>query len=105
MGNIKILNDSNFKEGITDGVVVVDFYADWCGPCKMMAPVFQQAADDYEGRVVFAKINIDENRDTTVSNNIMSVPTLFFYKDGKAVGRVSGVLDKGTLYSKLNSLL
>jgi len=105
MSDIKYLDSSEYEEFTESGVVVVDFYAEWCGPCKMMAPVLEQAAADYDGRVVFAKINVDENRELAVQNKIMGIPTLFFFNDGKVVDRVSGVLDKGALYSKIDSLL
>jgi len=100
-----ILNDSNYDEITANGVVVVDFYADWCGPCKMMAPVFEQAQADYEGRVVLAKVNVDESRDIAMKNKILGVPTMIFFKDGKIVDRATGVLDKGALYSKIDSLI
>jgi len=71
----------------------------------MMSPILEQAATDYEGKAVIAKVNVDENRDLAVQNKIMGVPTLFFFKDGKVVDRVSGVLDKGALYKKIDALL
>jgi len=105
MSNISVLDDSNYNETISTGVVVVDFYADWCGPCRMMSPVFEQAKADYEGRAVLAKVNVDISRDIAAANKIMGIPTMIFFKDGKIVDRVSGVLDKGALYSKIDSLL
>ena len=105
MSDITILNDSNYKEVTGSGVVIVDFYADWCGPCKMMAPIFEEAKEAYAGRAVFAKINVDENKGIAMDNRIMSIPTLLFFKDGQIADRVSGVLDKGTLYGKVDALL
>ena len=105
MSDITVLNDSNYNEVTGSGVVVVDFYADWCGPCKMMAPIFEEAKEAYAGRAVFAKINVDENKAIAMDNKIMSIPTLFFFKDGQIAGRVSGVLDKATLYGKIDALL
>ena len=105
MSDIIILNDSNYSEVIASGVVVVDFYADWCGPCKMMAPVLDEAKDEYGDKVVFAKINVDENKATAIDNKIMSIPTLLFFRDGQIADRVSGVLDKATLYGKIDALL
>jgi len=99
------LNDSNYDEITAKGVVIVDFYADWCGPCKMMTPVFEEAQTEYEGRAVIAKINVDENREIAVNNKIMGIPTMLFFKDGEIVDRVTGVIDKGALYSKIDSLL
>ena len=105
MSNILYLDSASYSEKTADGVVILDFYADWCGPCKMMSPILEQAATDYEGKAVIAKVNVDENRDLAVQNKIMGVPTLFFFKDGKVVDRVSGVLDKGALYKKIDALL
>ena len=105
MSDVRILDASNYNETIASGIVIVDFYADWCGPCKMMAPIVKEAQAEYEGRAVFAKINVDENRGIATSNNIMSIPTLFFFKDGKVVDRVVGAIDKGTLRRKIDSLL
>jgi len=105
VSDIKYLDSSNYEEFIASGVVVVDFYADWCGPCKMMGPILEQAQIDYEGKAVIAKVNVDENKDLAVQNKIMGIPTLFFFKDGKIVDRSSGVLDKGALYTKIDSLL
>ncbi|MCL1895189.1 MAG: thioredoxin [Clostridiales bacterium] len=105
MGEIQVLNDNNYNDVTGSGVVVVDFYADWCGPCKMMAPIFEEAKEAYAGRAVFAKINVDENKGIAIDNKIMSIPTLLFFKDGQIADRVSGVLDKATLYGKIDSLL
>jgi len=105
VSDIKYLDSSNYEEFIASGVVVVDFFADWCGPCKMMGPILEQAQIDYEGKAIIAKVNVDENKDLAVQNKIMGIPTLFFFKDGKVVDRTSGVLDKGALYTKIDSLL
>jgi len=105
VSDITYLDSGSFKDFIASGVVVVDFYADWCGPCKMFAPVFEEAVAEYAGRASFAKVNVDENKDLSVENKIMGIPTLIFYKDGEIADRVSGVLDKGKLYSKIDALL
>ena len=105
MSNITILTEDSFDEQTSEGVVIVDFYADWCGPCKMMAPIFEEAQNAYEGKAVFAKINVDENKNCAVKHKIMSIPTLLFFKNGQIADRVSGVLEKGALYSKIDALL
>ncbi|MDR1815324.1 MAG: thioredoxin [Clostridiales Family XIII bacterium] len=105
MSEILILNESNYAQATASGTVAVDFYADWCGPCKMMAPTFDQAKDDYAGRVTFAKLNVDEAKTIALENKVLGIPTLIFYKDGQIADRVTGVVDKATLYAKLDALL
>lgn len=100
-----VLDDSNYDEVTSKGKVVVDFYADWCGPCHMMAPTFEEAASEYEGKVTLAKLNVDDSKEIAAKNNVMGIPTLIFFKDGQIVDRVSGVIDKGTLFSKIDLLL
>ncbi|MDR1068358.1 MAG: thioredoxin [Clostridiales Family XIII bacterium] len=105
MSEIKHLSEDNYEQETAGGVVVVDFYADWCGPCKMMAPAFEEAAQEYAGRATFAKLNIDTAKQIAVANKVMSIPTLLFFKDGEQKDRVTGVIDKATLAQKLDALL
>ena len=105
MNDILVLNESNYDEVTASGVVVVDFYADWCGPCKMMAPNFAEAKAEYEGRATFAKINVDESKSIAIKHNIMSIPTLLFFKDGQVVERLSGLTEKSALCEKVDALL
>ena len=86
-------------------MVVIDFYADWCGPCKMMAPIFEETMAEYEGRVVFAKINVDESKGIAMKYKVLGIPTLIFFKEGEVADRVSGVIEKGTLCGKIDALL
>lgn len=99
--------DSNFEQDAlqVSVPVVVDFYADWCGPCKMMAPVIDELATDYEGKVRIGKINTDENRSIATKYNIMSIPTIILLKDGKVVDTVVGALPKTALQEKINRML
>ncbi len=99
--------DDNFKtDAIESSIpVVVDFYADWCGPCKMMAPVIDELAGDYEGKVRIGKMNTDENRGTAAKYSVMSIPTILFIKDGKVVDQVVGAVPKTVLEQKINSML
>ena len=105
MSDIRILDESNYNEVTAEGLVIVDFYADWCNPCKMMAPAFEAANEAYAGKAVFAKLNIDTSKPIAINNKILGVPTLLFYKDGEVVDRVTGVVDKSTLYEKIEALL
>ena len=99
---MKILNDANFESVIKENsLVLVDFYADWCGPCRMMAPVIEELAKELEGKIVVAKINVDENPDTAAKFQIFSIPTFILFKDGKAEQKILGVVGKAGLLEKI----
>ncbi len=85
--------------------VMVDFWATWCGPCKMVAPIVEELAKEYEGRVTFAKVNTDENPDLASRYNIRGIPTLIFFKEGKVLDQVIGAVPKAQLKAKLDSFL
>lgn len=93
------LNSENFEKEVlnSDKPVLVDFYADWCGPCKMMAPVVEELASELVERAKVGKINVDENSDIAVEYNVMSIPTLIIFKNGKEEKRLVGVRDKEEL--------
>ena len=95
------LNHENYNQHIekNDIPVVVDFWAPWCGPCKQMAPNFEQAAKSYPGKVRFAKLNTENEQSIAGEKAIRSIPTLIIYKDGKEIDRVSGALDANALKS------
>ena len=86
-------------------LVMVDFWATWCGPCKIIAPVVEELSKEYEGKVTFVKVNTDENTDIATKYNIRGIPTLMFFKDGKVADQVVGAVPKAQLKSKLDSLL
>lgn len=98
--------DANFQEEALESniPVIVDFYADWCGPCKMMAPIIDQLATEYEGKVKIGKVNTDENRAIASKYNIMSIPTIIFIKDGQVVETTVGALPKQVLEQKIATL-
>ena len=96
------LNSENFEKEVLNSIepVLVDFYADWCGPCKMMAPVVEELAGELQGKAKVGKINVDENQDLAMEYNVMSIPTLIIFKNGKEAKRFIGVRDKNELLNE-----
>ncbi len=104
MGKTLELNDSNFDQAInTDKPVLVDFWAEWCGPCKMIGPVVEELAGDYEGKAVVAKLNVDENPQVTARFGVRSIPTLLVFKNGQVVDKQVGAVPKSVLSQKLQA--
>nr|3ZIV_A Chain A, AECA THIOREDOXIN [synthetic construct]3ZIV_B Chain B, AECA THIOREDOXIN [synthetic construct]3ZIV_C Chain C, AECA THIOREDOXIN [synthetic construct] len=101
------INDENFDEVIkkSDKVVVVDFWAEWCGPCRMIAPIIEELAEEYAGKVVFGKVNVDENPEIAAKYGIMSIPTLLFFKNGKVVDQLVGARPKEALKERIKKYL
>ena len=98
--------DSNLKEYIASGKpVVVDFWAEWCGPCRMIAPIISELATEYEGKVTIGKMNVDENSEIPAEYRIMTIPTILFFKNGELADKSVGVVQKSALEEKINALL
>lgn len=91
--SIKALTDESFKKEISKGVTLVDFHAEWCGPCRMMAPVLEQVAQEIKGKARIAKVDIENAEKTAAEFQITSVPTLILFKDGKEMNRLIGLTD------------
>lgn len=100
------ITDANFEEIInSDKPVLVDFWAEWCGPCKMIGPVVEELAGDYEGIAVIGKVNVDENPGVSAKFGIRSIPTLLVFKNGEIVDKQVGAVPKGVLSQKLDAQL
>lgn len=91
--DIKKLTEDSFNKDISSGVTLVDFYADWCGPCRMLTPVLEKVAKDVKGKAVVGKLDIDHAQKVSSTFQVTSVPTLILFKNGKEVGRLVGLRD------------
>jgi len=98
-GGVIVVKDGTFKDEVLDAnePVLVDFWAEWCGPCRMMAPVVEQIAQEYSGKMKVAKLNVDENPESAAAYGVMSIPTLILFKNGEAVERFVGFRPKQEL--------
>ena len=96
------MTDATFREMIQNHpFVVVDCWAPWCGPCRMVAPIIEELSRDYVGKILFGKLNVDENREVSMQYDIMSIPTLLVFKNGKLVERIIGAMPRQTLEPKI----
>lgn len=102
-----VFNDGNFESEVmkAEQPVLVDFYADWCGPCKMMAPVVEELAAEYTGKVKVGKLNVDDNTQSAARFRVMSIPTIVILKNGEVLDTVVGVVSKEELVEKLEKAL
>lgn len=101
------VTDKTFQSEVLDydGVVMVDFWAPWCGPCRMVAPIVEELASEYEGKAKIAKLNVDENPNTAGKYGVMSIPTLLFFQNGKVVDQIIGAQPKQAIASKLDKYI
>lgn len=100
-----LLNDNNFSKQIDRGIVLVDFWAPWCGPCKMIAPVVSELAEQFEGKARIGKLNVDENKVTAAEYGVRSIPTLILFKDGEPVKQFVGVKPKSAFAKAIEAHL
>lgn len=107
MSNLVHLNQENFDKEVKDSdvPVLVDFWAEWCGPCRMLGPVFEELSGEYEGKLKFAKLNTEEQPEIAGSFSIMGIPSMVIMKDGKEVDRLVGFMPKEVLKQKIDSAL
>ena len=98
---VKIINSNEFNEEIKEGVVFVDFFATWCGPCKILSPIVDEVSEEIKD-VKFIKVDVDESNDIAATYNIMSIPTLMIFKDGNLVSKQMGLLPKSALIDFIN---
>jgi thioredoxin 1 len=105
--NIVAVTGDTFEKVVlkSDKPVLVDFWASWCGPCRMLGPFFEDCANEFDGRAVFAKVNVDEERDLASTYKVMSVPTLILFKDGSAIKKTVGVISKQAMAEIVESVI
>lgn len=101
------LNNDNFQEKVinNNGVALVDFWAEWCGPCRLIGPVVEELSKEYDGKATIGKLNVDDNREIAAQYGIMSIPTLLFFKNGQIVDKQVGVVSKSDLKKKIEAQL
>jgi thioredoxin 1 len=99
------LTTENFDATVADGVTMVDFWAPWCGPCRMIAPVIEELAADFEGKATIAKVNTDEQQELAGKFAIRSIPSILFFKNGEVVDQMVGAASKEAFAEKINALL
>ena len=101
--NFKYLTEDEFDQDIKSGLILVDFYADWCGPCRMLTPILEKVAKEFHGKATIAKLDIDKAQKTASSFQITSIPTLILFKNGKEVGRIVGLRDEKAIKEFISS--
>jgi len=101
------VTDANFEDAILNAErpALVDFWAVWCGPCRIVSPIVEEIAEEYDGRLVVGKLDVDSNRDTAVRFGIQAIPTILLVKDGEIADRIVGAVDKNSLKTKLDAIL
>ncbi len=103
MSEINLTNE-NFEKEITEGIVLVDFFATWCGPCKMIEGILSEIAEEYENKIKVGKVNVDEQNELAIKYQILNVPTIILFKDGKAMKVLVGLQSKAEIEKIINNL-
>ena len=105
--NLVILDSNNFEKEVVESEipVIIDFWAEWCAPCRMIAPIFKELAGEYEGKLKFGKLNVDENQDIAMRYGIQGIPTMMIFKKGMIVDRIVGAMPKPLLKQKIDQIL
>jgi len=105
--SVTTLNKDNFKQEVNESKipVIVDFWASWCGPCQKIGPIFEDLSEEYEGKLIFAKVNTEEESELASENQIRSIPCLIIFKEGKEADRIIGLMSKEELKQKIDSIL
>ena len=104
MSIIHLTNEA-FDKAVSNGISMVDFWASWCGPCKMLSPVIEDLAGKYEGKALVGKVNVDEEQELAMRYGVMSIPTVIFFKDGKEIDRKVGVMPEAAYTAVLDANL
>lgn len=104
---MKVMNDKEFKDAIKKGPILVDFYADWCGPCRMLAPVLDELSKDpdFKEKLEFAKVSTEEYPELAEENGVQGIPCMIFFKNGKEVNRIVGFAPKPVIKAKIQSVI
>lgn len=102
---VEIVTDGNFDDTVkSNSFLVIDCWASWCGPCRMLSPIIEELAEEYSDKVTFGKLNVDENVNISIKFQITAIPTILFFRNGKLVDTLIGALPKSTLIRKIQSL-
>lgn len=105
MSDATEITTATFEDATKTGVTLIDFWAEWCGPCKMITPMINELAADFEGKATIAKVNADENQDLLAQHNVSSLPSLLVFKNGEEVNRFIGITPKDELASAINAAI
>lgn len=104
MSKVAHLDESNFEQETAKGIALVDFWAPWCGPCKMLSPILEEVAEEIGSKALIAKVNVDESPALAQKFNVMSIPAIFVMKDGKQINQMIGLQDKNAIIKAINEV-